>query len=348
MGVLPALLAGLATAQQPPPPLAPVLPFDLPHAVPHGLELLPPPGAGRWRLALTTAYGNTFSGTHQVARSHLAVDDPGTPLSPGALACAELNWPNDVFYLLDTEVVRLELEAARGLGHGWSAGARLPWWRLGGTGLDSLPQQVHRTLGIAAPGRELYPDGQSLVVVRIPGRGSVVLSSEERRLGNLTAWFARDLPPTGRLRHRLRVSVSAPTAGTTPLGAPGWDVGLGWDGELDLGRVTVEGGLAWTRQGGTTVLGEDAADTWHTWGSLTLPVTSRLGAGFIARLDSSPLRNAEAGRLGDPRATFALGPTFQLSPSLLLQLALGEDVPGVGVTPDFSVQTRLLWRGDSS
>ncbi len=324
----------------------PMLPLDLPHASPHGLELLPPPAPGRWHLALSTAYGNTFTTTHQVARSHLAVDEPGAGLSPSAVTYAEVNWPRDVVYFLDAEVVRVEAEATRGLGNGWAVGVRLPWWRLGGTGLDPLPEQVHRVLGITAPGRELYPHGENVVLVRTPDRATLVLGGGERHLGNLTGWVLRELPSTGRLRHRLRVSVIAPTGAATPLGAPGWDVGLGWEGELRLGPGFAGGGIGWTHLGGVTVLGGPAADTWHAWMSLALPLTSGVGLGLLARTDGSPLASAGADRLGDPRGTFALGPTFKIRRGLDLQLALGEDIPGVGVTPDFSIQARLLWHDE--
>jgi len=100
----------------------------------------------------------------------------------------------------------------------------------------------------------------------------------------------------------------------------------------------------WTFQGGGTPTTDDAADTWHAWAGYDLGLARWLDVGLLIRGDSSPYRGRVEGRLAEWVARWALGATLRLSPTVGLQLALGEDIPGVGLSPDFSLQTRLLYR----
>ena len=230
------------------------------------------------------------------------------------------------------------------VGGGWRAGVRLPWWRRGGTGLDALPGWWHERLGLADGGRDLYPEGESLVVLDGGGRAASRRGRAEGP-GRVEVWLGRELDAGAAVAHRLWLSAGPPASGGPGLGNRGWSAGLRWGmrrtterGRLDLGL-----GATWQEGPGRLVPSSDL--TWHGWLGYGRRLTRRLGAGAVIRVDGSPVDDRLDGRPGEATVEASIGPTFDVGGGVILQLALGEDLPDVGLAPDFSVQLRLLTSG---
>ncbi|NOZ79471.1 MAG: DUF3187 family protein, partial [Acidobacteria bacterium] len=86
-------------------------------------------------------------------------------------------------------------------------------------------------------------------------------------------------------------------------------------------------------------------NAWHLWFAAGIGVWSWMDVGAIVRVDTSPYWHEASGQLHKAALEMAIGPRFHLSPTLDLQAALGENIPAIGIAPDFSIQLRLLWHG---
>ena len=65
---------------------------------------------------------------------------------------------------------------------------------------------------------------------------------------------------------------------------------------------------------------------------------------MMFRLDDSVFADVDPGKAGRATGEFAIGFGAPLCQSLRLQLVLGEDFPGMGMAPDFSIQGAMVWR----
>jgi len=332
-----AALAALAVASAAePPPLLATHPLAVAGARPAGLELLAP-DRERWTLSLTLAYGNSFAVDEDVHRAHLDVDGPGRPLSDDALAVAAARGAR---YAIDAETVVTALEATGPVGRRLYAGVRLPWWRIGGTAVDPLPRRWHELLGIGDGGRDLYPDGET--VVWMPGSDRALsLSDPVSGMGDVAAWLGRTFP-AGRLEHRIWLAATAPTGSHPLLDGDGLRLGLRWATAWSGRRWSLSGGLGVTGGSGDTVLGGPRRTTGHGWLAAGLEVGDRLRLDGLVRVDGSPYSDLHGPPADQVTAELAVGATVRLGPRHRLQLALGEDRPVRGFVPDFSVQVRLL------
>ena len=337
-----ALIAANALAQAPP-PLVSLQPMAVNLLRPQGLEIAPPPAPGQWRLALATAYGNTFSGPHQVPDAHVLVDGWRTPLSRAAFELAEKTWPDGSFYFIDAEVIRTDLEGAYSPSRRITVGFDVPWVRWGGTGLDTLADHVHTLIGTTHGARPAFTYGETRVAIQRNGRSFYLDRPPSDGLGNLSGWLAVRLGEWGGWGHRVMVEVKAPTATATVLGADAWDWGLRWAAGRSLGRFRLGGGLGWTHLGGGVPTLADATDTWHVWFAAGAPLCHWMDLDALVRVDTSPYWHSTPGQLHKAAVELALGPTFRLGRGFDLQAALGENLPAVGIAPDFSIQLRLLW-----
>lgn len=323
------------------PPLTPLLPTSAATVRPHGLELASAVPTGlTW--SMTLAYGNTFAAADEVHSAHQTIDRIGEPLSDAAWGEAVASRDGRTTWAIDLEMMRLDLEAAMGFASGLSIGLRAPIWWSAGTPLDSWPGTWHRAIGVGNAGRELYPDRQS--VFRLAhGAAQLDLSGDvDPDLGDLSTWAAWSLSAWGRLEPRVWLSVTVPTGGE--LGAGGWAGGVRWAAALDLGRLRVDGGLGLSVVEDVPGPWSASNPLWHVWLGGDLQVSERWSFGLVARSDASAYRGSLSDRPASASAELALGPSVRIADAVWLQVALGEDFPGMGLAPDFSIQTRLVIR----
>lgn len=325
-------------AQFLPPPLTLVQPLQLSHPRPFGLELSTPHSLG-WSWALSYAYGNTHETSDLVASSHLNASGNEEAFDPGTAEAISARFPERQAYHIDLEVQVLQFEAVRALANGYDAGVRIPWYTVSPTFVDGFPTWWHDRLGISNEPRSFFDQEESSLFLSHSGASVVETDLRSEGFGNLDLWAGRTFP-LARGRHRAWVSVSAPTADLPELGRPDWKIGARWAAFVPVGKTFLSGGVGWTSGGGETPT-TDAADTWHIWTSMTYSLSSRFSLGVFARADTSPYKDL-GGQLGHETAEFSVGGSLKIGESSLVQLAVGEDFPGMGLNPDFSIQLRLV------
>lgn len=330
--------AGAATAQLHPLPLTPTHPVALEGTRPGGLELVV---ATVPAVAATLAYGNTFRMSDAVHRAHLEIDGRGSPLSDAAVRQAVI--ASGKAWAFDTEVLRCDLEAVAPLGGRWFVGGRLSAWTIGGTGLDGVARAWHDVIGVH-DARDRYPDGETVARLAT-GRYDASLAAESGwTVGRVTAWTGVALATADQpIGNRLWLTAAVPTS--SRIGRSGVDLGLRWMGVREIGPFRLFGGAGTTRLApGDWPAAREHRWAWHGWAGLDWSLTPRWGAGLWARLDSSALDSSIEGRPAADSAELAVGLRWAAGPATELAVALGEDFPGMGLAPDFSLQVRLLWR----
>ncbi|MCP4896334.1 MAG: DUF3187 family protein [bacterium] len=321
-------------------PHLPVQPFQLMHPRPFGLELVAPE-PGTWHLGLSYAYGNTQHTSELVATLHSVGFQTAQAFDPGIGELIADTWPFAHAYHIDLEVQALQFEAVRSFGDRWDVGVRVPWLIVGPTPIDGLPSWWHRSLGFPNGTRDFFPGSESTLFLSHDGHRITEIDLDVRGLGNVDIWLGRSFLLVGATSHRAWLTISAPTADLDGLGESAWRTGLRWAIAIPIGPTHLDAGIGWTSGGGHTPTGR-AASAWHLWSSLTIPVSRRISLGIFARADSSPFRDDTDGQLGHTTAEFSLGASLRLGNATLLQLAVGEDFPGMGLNPDFSIQLRVV------
>lgn len=331
-----AVMTSYAAAADPP-PLSPLHPFALGAGRPSGLELASPDD--HWVCSVQIAYGNSFRADDGVVAAHALVDGAGGPLSDLAFDTAAAADADRTTWMVDAETVRLDLEVQRSWGSRAFIGGRLSTWRLGGTFLDALPERWHDLIGFGRDGRELFPNRATQIRVSRNGRSLETSTASCWQLGDATLWGGLRLPGRGRWHHRTWLAATLP--GGADFGAAGPAAGLRWAGLLELDDATWFGGVGWTVLGRGSWPADRTRTTWHAWAGFDRALGRRWGAGVVARADDSQFRDRLDGRPAARSAQLALGPWFLLSDVTTLHLSLGEDFPGMGSSPDFSVHARV-------
>lgn len=339
--VMTALLASLPLVAQEMPPLVSVSPLWAGFLRPEGLELQRPEGQG-WHFAVGFAYGNTAQYSPEVVYAHDASSGVGSALDTETVNSARELWPTADIFAVDTEVLRFDLEARYSFVSRWEVGIRLPVWKLGGTIADEWPSWLHDAIGVSNNGRDSFPNGQTFIALRPQSGGSWDLTEEtSAEILGASLWGARSWGIGENGWHRLWLTVSAPGSDSDAFGEMGWGTGLRWAVGAQSGGVGYYGGVGWTKQGGQAASLGDAADTFHAW----LGVSASLGKGWSAeamfRADGSPFADVDDGKAGRSTGEFAIGLSVALGSQVRWHLALGEDFPGMGMNPDFSIQSSL-------
>jgi len=320
------------------PPLAPVSPLWIGSLRPGGLEFTEGQG---WTFSLSTAYGNSFSISHAVQTAHLELDGPGAPLSREAFD--EAAQGSSAIHAVDIETWRTDFEASFMAPSGYFGGGRIPVFRVGGTPLDSWAEEVHSWIGVTNAGREYFPGEESLFALSSGAVTVMDMEDQGPRALSLDLWGGRQWRTQHGIRQRVWLAASVPISEMESYRHHGTGLGLRWMAEHSFRYMELSGGLGWTLQGGEVAGGAKAADTFHAWLGLVLPLGHGVEAGLLLRSDGSVYRHACPDRAGRDTGEFSVGLGIELSEKLKLQLALGEDFPGMGLPPDFSIQASLRW-----
>jgi len=340
-----ALLLRTAPGRCEPPPLWSPPPLDPLRAA--SLPLRPAdlivPEHGQWSFEVAVGYFNVQESTWHAPTIHRDLGLEGQPLTSGELAMLERAYPDDQMYLLDLEGWQVDLQASRTLGRGFMVSVHLPWLEVGRPHWDGLASALHDLIGAEQDGFEYFPYGQT--VAWACGEAGRV----ERLGGGWSGWGDLSLAVSGAAGrwlgadNRWAAVVEAPTGDEASLaGSGGWDLGLRWIARWEGRRSQVLAGMGVARldpEGGW--LGLKRQDTWQ----LHVAYHHRLGAAWslrlAARADSSPLDGFDDSDLGDPALLFDLGVRRELGSGSWLGMSFGENLPQVGVTPDYTLQLVL-------
>ena len=336
------IVSGSVAAQEPA-PLAAVSPLWVGHLRPEGLELDDTRTRG-WIFALSFAYGNTFSTAGEVIDIHNDLDGPGEPLSREVFDRTREVFPERDVYSIDTEIGRLDLEAMWS-GAEWFAGVRAPIVSVGGSPMDSWATWMHDFLGVSNAGRDFFPERRTVVALAPVDGGDWWIDDDQGfRLTAVTGWGGRRWAVGDHGFHRLWATISTAVGGNDPWGDGGFSTGLRWAFGSRSDSLGWYGGLGWTVQGGDAGTLGKAADTFHAWlgGDISLGKNWALLALF--RADGSVFADVDPGKAGRTTGEFALGFAAPLGEAWRLRMVLGEDFPGMGIPPDFSIQAAVVWK----
>lgn len=338
-----ALLCSAGVVAQEAPSLAAVSPLWAGRLRPEGKELLDV-GALGWTFSVSYAYGNTFLVSPEIVETHTEINGVGANLNQEALDRARYLWPQADLYAVDVETSRFDLEAEYSTGE-WYGGLRVPVWSMGGTRLDGWPTGTHDLLGVSNNGREFFPEGRTFVALMPPGGGSWSFEGKQgARVMGLIGWGGRRWSFGENGGRRVWFAFSAPGADDGPWGDTGWSGGLRWSISNRWSNIGVYGGLGWTCQGGKAGTLGDAADTFHAWAGTDISLGKGWALLALVRIDDSVFADVDPGKAGRTTGEFAVGFAAPLGKSVRLQLVLGEDFPGMGMPPDFSIQGGVIWR----
>lgn len=323
------------------PPLSAVSPLWIGGLRPEGLEF-DLSGVPGWSFSLGLAYGNSFSMSSAVLDTHRSMDGTGRSLSREAFEAAAAS--NTAIHAVDIESLRVDLEVLYNSPSGFFGGARIPAWSIGGTSLDGWPEMVHSWIGVSNAGREDFPEGRSFFGLSDGGESLIIDQSAGLRPLSMDLWGGRRWELDHHNRLRAWLSASLPLVDLSDWGSRDFSWGLRWMAVHDFQGAELSAGLGWSSQGGRLPAGAAAADSFHVWMGLSVDLGKGFEAGFLARSDNSLYRRESPDRPGRDSGEFSVGLSCPLSAEMRLKLALGEDFPGMGLPPDFSIQTALVWR----
>lgn len=337
------MVIATGVAAQEAPYLAAVSPLWTGHLRPEGLEMQEIETEG-WTFSASYAYGNTFFASSEVVETHNEIDGIGADISQEAFDQARYLWPEANLFMVDTETSRFDIEATYASAR-WFGGLRVPVWSFGGTHLDGWPTGTHEVLGVSNNGREYFPEGRTVVVLDpAVGQSWSFDGKQSARVLQVTGWAGRRWSFGENGRQRLWVALSAAVDDGNPWGESGSSGGVRWAISNRWGGLGLYGGVGWTFQGGDAGTLGSAADTFHAWGGLDISLGKDWALLTMFRIDDSVFADVDPGKAGRTTGEFAIGFSAPLSESLRLQLVLGEDFPGMGMAPDFSIQGGLIWR----
>ncbi len=248
--------------------------------------------------------------------------------------------------VLDGETVRTTLSYARGFGDGWSVGAELPYFHVGGGVLDDAIDGWHSAFHLPDGGRNNRPEGQLLFVLGDQDGFFYRLSEPQSGVGDAQIKIARTIGPDDGLV--LQAAVKLATGDEAMLAGSGstdwsltllraeslparrrpagyyWGVGVVRAGKPDLIEFAAE---EWVY---TAILG----GSWQPWRRF----------GLKAQLDyHSPFYNSPLEEIGEAAIQATFGAWMQRNERSSLEFALVEDLE-VSTAPDVVIQVAAHWQ----
>jgi hypothetical protein len=98
---------------------------------------------------------------------------------------------------LDGETARTTLTFAHGFGHGWSIGAELPYFHIGGGVLDGAIDAWHSAFNLPNGGRDRRPEGELGIAFARSGSVFFRLTEPQSGIGDVQLKIARAFGPNG-------------------------------------------------------------------------------------------------------------------------------------------------------
>jgi hypothetical protein len=276
----------------------------------------------------TVSPGNRFGATVDVANHY------------------RLSQRNGELLILDGETIRTNLSFIHGFGDGWSIGAEVPFFRVGGGVLDDLIDGWHSAFRLPDGGRNNRAEGQLLFLVADAGGPFFRLATPQSGFGDVQIKLAHTLGASGDFV--VQAAVKLPTGDEAMLAGSGsadwsltllraealqarrrpagyyWGVGLLRVGEPDLIDFDAD---KWVY---TAILG----GSWQPWRRF----------GLKAQLDyHTPFFNSPLEEIGEGAIQATFGAWMDRGERASLEFAIVEDLE-VSTAPDVVLQIAARWR----
>jgi uncharacterized protein DUF3187 len=276
----------------------------------------------------TVSPGNRFTATMEVANHYRLSQRSGETL------------------VLDGETVRTNLAFSHGFGDGWSVGAELPYYWLGGGVLDDVIDGWHSVLGLPDGGRNNRAEGELLFLLADGGGPFFRLNEAQSGLGDVQLKVARTV---GRSRQFVvQGAIKVPTGDEHMLAGSGssdWSLTLLRSQELPA-RQRPAGyywGIGVLRPGEADLI-DFAAETWVYTAIVGGSWQPWRRFGLKAQLDlSRPFFNSPLEEIGESAIQATAGAWWRATDRALVEFALVEDLE-VSTAPDVVLHVAAHWR----
>ena len=178
--------------------------------------------------AFNATYFNQWAGTWHTGRVHSDRHLQGQSITEDEISYLEAAFPHDQIYRVDVEGYRSDLFLARGVGHGLTLSARVPWIEIGGPHWDALAEDFHKVLP-SSPSyqRDFFRRGDTFLFVQGP-HGTIERRQELARsgVGDIVLAGSLALPELFGADNTLAAAVQLPTGKKDTLqGSGGVDAG---------------------------------------------------------------------------------------------------------------------------
>ena len=248
--------------------------------------------------------------------------------------------------VLDGETLRTNLSFSHGFANGWSLGAEVPYYRIGGGVLDDLIDGWHSAFGMPDGGRNNRPEGQFLFRIADRNGEFLRLNTPQTGVGDTQLKFARSIGRDGGFV--VQATVKLPTGDAeilTGSGSTDWGITLLKSRPL-LGRQRPAGyywGVGVLRVGDPERIRFDVENwaytaivggSWQPWPLFGLKAQLDLHSAFF----NTPLEE-----LGEDAIQATFGAWRQVGQRGTLEFALVEDLE-VSTAPDVVLQIAAKWQ----
>jgi hypothetical protein len=309
------------------------------------------PGESEWTLE--SGYANTFSHSWHAVLYHDALGPPGTPFRADEAARIHRDFPEEMAWFVDADVLRSAFSGRVGLGSSLSLCVEIPWISHDAFTADRLIDSFHRAFDLGQAGRTEFPTGRFLVMLQ-RGNGEMTFDDRTPRpgLGDVSATFSwRPSTSGAATRYGFDAALKAPTGAARDYNGSG-----SWDGGLlaflarpgRLWFLDVEAGIVFPGRWKAPVPLETAP-----FGRLFVSAARRLGSrtrlGASVTYEQSPFRREPLATVSKAGMEAALGLESDLAPDLSARLGVTEHLSALGDRADVGVSLgiRCRFRGAS-
>ena len=303
------------------------------------------PAAGGIRVALESAYANTFSHSWHASLYHRALGPAGTPFRQDEALQIHRDFPNETVWFVDGEVLRSSLRADLAISPVASVSVEVPYLSREAVTADRFIYVFHRAFGLSQAGREAFPRGTSVVMLQ-PANGPLEFATGgSSGVGDVQATFSwRPVPLDPHTSFGVDAAVKAPTGSARDFNGSGRGdggvlvflarAGARWRFETEA-SVVFPGGYVPVR-----------IET-SPYARLFLSATRRFGArtriGASVTAAQSPFRRAGLGPVSGIGTEFALGIERDIA-RWSARMTVTEHLAAAGDRADVGLALRLAYR----
>ena len=304
------------------------------------------PARGGFRVALESAYANSFSHSWHASLYHRALGPAGTPFRQDEALAIHRDFPNETAWFVDADLLRTSLKADVAISPATYVSVEVPYLSREAITADRFIYSFHRAFGLSQAGREAFPRGAFLVMLQ-PANGPLEFaSSGSSGVGDVQGTFSWRPPPLdSKTSLGVDVAVKAPTGSARDFNGSGR-----WDGGLLV--FLARSGARWRVETEASVVfpgGWSAPVQIETspFVRLFLSATRRFGPrtriGVSVTAAQSPFRSARLGAVSHIGSEVALGLERDIS-RWSARMTVTEHIAAAGDRADVGLSLRLAYR----
>jgi hypothetical protein len=252
----------------------------------------------------------------------------------------------DDVLILDGETVRTNVSFSHGFAQGWSIGAELPYYRIGGGVLDDLIDGWHSAFALPDGGRNNRPEGELLFRIGDGRSDFFELNSPASALGDAQLKVAKTVGRDGEFI--MQGAVKLPTGDASRLtGSGSTDLSLTLLRAASLPARRRPAGYYWgvgvVRAGNPDRI-DFAAKTWVYTAVVGGSWQPWRRFGLKAQLDvHSPFYDSQLEEIGESAIQATFGAWMRSGRRGIVEFAMVEDLE-VSTAPDVVVQIGAHWQ----